>query len=379
MAESQTLLELMGVPGSPYTRKMLALLRYRRLPYRLLPSSRHQINPEPQRYRPRPEPRVALMPTFYMTDAEGAEQAVCDSTPLIREFEKLQQERSVIPESSVLAFIDYLIEDYADEWLTKAMFHYRWTYPADIKKAGELLPRWSNITASEQRIAEQSRSITERQISRLRYVGSSEITRSTIEQSFERFISLLDKHLQQLPFLLGKRPAACDFAVYGQLTCMALFDPTPQQIILQTAPRVYAWTELLEDLSGYETLSDDWIDIADFPATLTAILEEIGHLYVPYLLANAVAVENKQEQLDMELDGRPWQQNPFPYQAKCLHKIRDVYAQLSDLEKENDSDEATEKQHRTRFITNEEKLMVDPSLTVQEYQKRLDQIGRAHV
>ena len=27
---------LMGVPGSPYTRKMLALLRYRHLPYELL-------------------------------------------------------------------------------------------------------------------------------------------------------------------------------------------------------------------------------------------------------------------------------------------------------------------------------------------------------
>jgi hypothetical protein len=47
---------------------------------------------------------------------------------------------SVIPHDPALALIDALIEDYADEWLTKAMFHYRWSYPADIAKAGRAPP-----------------------------------------------------------------------------------------------------------------------------------------------------------------------------------------------------------------------------------------------
>ena len=35
MGESRIVQELMGAPGSPYTRKMLGLMRYRHIPYRL--------------------------------------------------------------------------------------------------------------------------------------------------------------------------------------------------------------------------------------------------------------------------------------------------------------------------------------------------------
>jgi len=332
MAESQSPLEFMGVPGSPYTRKMLALLRYRRIPYRFLPGSRHVSKSEPERFRPRPEPKVRLLPTFYFTDEDGDEKAVCDTTPLIRRFEDEYDARSVIPTDPALALIDYILEDYADEWLTKAMFHYRWSYPADISKAGQMLPRWNNPTADEATISEKSRQISDLQISRLSYVGSNEITRETIEQSFDRLLTLLDKHLKQSPFLLGKRPAACDFALFGQFVCLALFDPTPQQKVIEQAPRVYAWTESMEDLSGYEILPQDWIEPGQLPATLIDLLKEVGDIYVPYLLANAEAVAKGEQLLEMELDGRRWQQNPFTYQAKCLECIRKEFAKLFDTD-----------------------------------------------
>ena len=39
-----------------------------------------------------------------------------------------------------LAFINYLLEDFGDEWVTKYMFHYRWYFEEDANVAGTILP-----------------------------------------------------------------------------------------------------------------------------------------------------------------------------------------------------------------------------------------------
>ena len=117
MKEHELPLEIMGAPGSPYTRKMLSLLRYRRIPYRFIPSNRHRDPESEARYPERPKPKVHLLPIFYLKNEFGVEEAVCDSTPLTRKFEQtLKNYRSALQNDPVLTFIDYLIEDYADEW-----------------------------------------------------------------------------------------------------------------------------------------------------------------------------------------------------------------------------------------------------------------------
>jgi len=326
---TEQVVELSGVPGSPYTRKMLALLRYRRIPYRLYPNTRYQADIDPLREKQRPKPKVHLLPTFYFEDDAGLEAALCDSTPITRKLELDHQGREVIPPSA-LGFLNYLIEDYADEWLTKAMFHYRWSYPADIAKAGQMLPRWNNTDGDEALLNAKAASTSELQISRLKYVGSTPETKQTIENSFKRLITILDSLLKQQPFVLGKRPSSADFALYGQFTALALFDPTPSGIVLEKAPRLYAWTETLEDLSGYEPLNGDWLDLSKDSSRIEPLLTEIGRIYEPYLIANAAAVSQGQQQFECMLDGALWQQNSFSYQAKCLQWIREEFAALDE-------------------------------------------------
>lgn len=314
---------LSGSPGSPYTRKMLAVLRYRRIPYRFLFGQGPGMEGLPT-------PKVRLLPTFYLPDADGMLQAVTDSTPLIRRLEREHAGRSVIPADPALALIDALIEDYADEWLTKAMFHYRWAYAADIDKAARVLPNWMGRPLDDDTLAALGKTFSERQIGRLRYVGSNPVTAPVIEAGYGRLIAALDRLLSERPFVLGERPGAGDFGLYGQLTQLAQFDPTPMALTAETAPRVFAWVSAMEDLSGLEPKDSGWVDAANLPASVTALLAEIGRVYAPLLIANARAVQAGAEQVEAAIDGAAWVQQPFPYQAKCLGWLRADHQALDD-------------------------------------------------
>ncbi len=313
----------MGAPGSPYTRKMLAVLRYRQIAYRfMLPN-----NPA---LRALPQPKVQLLPTFFLKDENGQLQAVTDSTPLIRRFEKTYEGRSLVPNDPALAFLNEVIEDYADEWLTKAMFHYRWAYQDDIAKASAILPCWRGLSVPDEALARAGSQFSERQIGRLRYVGSNPVTGPLIEASYQRFLIAFEDHLRGFPYLMGHRPGSCDFAVFGQLTQLAEFDPTPVALTLKLAPRVTAWVGMMEDLSGLDPEDSDWTSINPIPETLMAVLREIGQVYPPVMLANAQAVMAGADEVQVEVDGKPWTQQPFPYQAKCLGWLRQSYGELSD-------------------------------------------------
>ena len=319
-------IRLMGVPGSPYTRKMLAVLRYRRIAYELIIGSQETKTDLPS-------PKVKLLPIFYLPGENGQLEACVDSTPLIRHLENAFSTRKIVPSDPALAFIDELLEDYADEWLTKAMFHYRWHYKDDIAKGAAILPRWTIEPRSENTLAQMGAFISERQISRLYVVGSSDATAPIIEKAFERYLDVMKTHLEAHSFTLGARPSSCDFAAYGQLTQLAQFDPTPMKLVLDQAPRIFAWVDIVDDLSGLEVREEDWFARDHLPETLRPLLCEVGRVYAPVMLANALALKDSKEQVETEIDGKVWTQQPFPYQAKCLNWLNESYRQLKDQDR----------------------------------------------
>ena len=98
---------------------------------------------------------------------------------------------------------------------------------------------------------------------------------------------------------------------------------------MEESPRVVAWCQGVEDLSGLEVSDADWLLRDAVPETLLALLAEVGRVYAPFLLANAAAIERGDARVECEIDGRQWVQKSFPYQAKCLRWLREARAALA--------------------------------------------------
>lgn len=69
------------------------------------------------------------------------------------------------------------------------------------------------------------------------------------------------------------------------------------------------------------------------PETLNELLCEVGRLFVPFMVENAKAVVSGEEMLECELDGKPWVQEAFVYQAKCLTWLKQRYDHLGEMDK----------------------------------------------
>jgi len=324
VSKSKTI-RLVGGTGSPYTQKMVALLRYRRLPYVVQWGIPADVCDAMGVEKPKP----IFEPTFFF-DEDGDTKAVCDSTPIIRRLEQEHKGRSVLPTDPALAFIDYLIEDFADEWCTKYMFHFRWHNQVDIDNAGTLLPLSMNVSMATQEHKKFKHWVEDRQGSRLHVVGSNTTTAPIIEASYRRFLVAMENHLTNQKFMLGNRPGAGDFALYGQLSQLVGFDPTSRAIAHELSPRTVAWVELMRDQSGLEPCQQDWIRLEEQTESLRSLLTEIGRMYAPAQLANVRAVWDGEKQWQETIDGVLWTQQSFPYQAKCLRWTNECYRALSD-------------------------------------------------
>ncbi len=223
-----------------------------------------------------------------------------------------------------LAFLSALIEDYADEWLNKAMFHYRWSYPEDQESAAKRITDMIFDGAEKpEGIEEQVRT---RMIGRLYHVGSSPETAPLIEGSFTRVLALLDALLAKRPYLFGGRPSLADFGLAGQLAQLNS-DPTPGALLRAQAPNVVRWLERMESPRAEGAFAS----FADVSSDFTELLRaEIAGAYLLWMDANARAVSQDASGVSVDISGTTFVQKPQRYAAKAFNELKRKRSMIDD-------------------------------------------------
>lgn len=309
-----------GSELSPYSVKVRSYLRYKGIPHDWVPRS-PAVEEEFRRYA-----RLPLIPLVVTPEDEGLQ----DSTPILETLEARVPEPSIHPEDPVLRFLSALLEEFADEWGNKWMFHFRWWREADQRSGAERIARaMLGEDADADAVQGTAEGVAKRMVSRLSFVGSNEGTAGRIEGSFAHAVELLEAHMQGgRPYLFGGRPAFADFGLWGQLyNCWT--DPTPGERLRADAPRLCAWIERMLEPRD-EGPFDGWPALV--PTLEPLLRDEVGGMFLPWSTANAAALAAGEKEFSVVLGDEPFTQETQKYHAKSLRALRERYAAVPDTE-----------------------------------------------
>jgi len=311
---------------------MRAVFRYRRIPFIWKPQSLLGTQIFDSHF---PNLRARVIPVIIRPDNSYAN----DSTPLILELEQKFKFRKILPQNSGLAFLTLLVEDFADEWLTKVMFEGRFHTEKDARFGA----RWqllqfgadTGIEGDSQTEDQPSPTILKkvadqfasRQVSRRKRIVGHDWAAG--EKCLRRVCEIItDMVIDGQPFLFGNYPTVADFGLYGQLRQLVT-DPFPARIMAEY-PIAYAYVWKIDDLSGYVTT----VDTPERPESIAPAVVEILRLasktYIPFMMANSQALKNGEHTVAVDIfDGEyKHSQPPFKYQGLCLKTLTDQYNML---------------------------------------------------
>ncbi|HYB99999.1 MAG TPA: glutathione S-transferase N-terminal domain-containing protein [Candidatus Limnocylindrales bacterium] len=312
--------EIIGANPSPFSRKLRAILRYRRLPH-VWRLRGPDMGPAIEAVRPR------LIPILGIPADDGSMRYAVDTTPLAHELEARHPgARSIVPPDPAAAFLCHLIEDMADEWFMQAMYYFRWVED----DTGRFAARWiireraGDVDAPTREMLE--REVFTRQRGRMDIVCGGASNGAIIESHYRELLRMLAPLATQSRYLFGTRPSLADFALYGQLSELVT-DPLPQRIAREIAPSVELWVMQLDDASGVE---GEWV-FNDEVATETrrSLLRLAARGYFPFMAANAAAVAASRETFEAEVDGHAYRRSAYGYQARCSRELLAHWQALS--------------------------------------------------
>ncbi|RYD89029.1 MAG: glutathione S-transferase family protein, partial [Sphingomonadales bacterium] len=309
---------LFGAETSAYSTKLRSYLKYKAVAFDWVPRT-SETEDELKRLS-----RFGTLPV--LVTASGF--AVHDTTPMMEALEADSPEPSATPADPAIAFLACVLEEYADAWLAKAAFHYRWTRKKDQRLAAqrsieEYYP--SGIPGDKKATEELAIETMTGQLKAMQLEGE---LGAVVEKSFKKFIKLLDDHLKKHLFIFGERPSIADFAIAGQLIQM-MKDPTPAKIIEKDGEFVAKWCEFM----SAPTASGPFAALEDLKETLAPIFEDdLAAFFLPWAAENLENSLSGNETFQVTLGKEPITLTPLRSAARSFRELRRKFVTGQEIE-----------------------------------------------
>ena len=325
---------LHGEDGSFFTRKLEAVLRHKRIEYRSAPQS------------PFGRDAISIRAGSHAIPALRTPEdwVLRDSTPIALMLEQRFPDRPLLPPTPVQRIACRLLEDWIDEWFTRAAMYTRWEIPGTPELLAErglakgVLGRTLDELDDRERAAVRasagplgavlkdfmSRGTGER-------VAATRETGADIPIWFEAFLVDLARHLEDHDFLLGGAPSLADFAFTGGAVAHFLSDPWPEERIRKLAPTVARYVERCWDTP--EVLGA-WIPEDAIPDTWSPFWSEMAGGFASYLRGNREALASGNEWIPLDFGHGPTRMIAVRYREQSRVDIRDDILRLGATEQD---------------------------------------------
>ncbi len=309
-------MKVYGASVSYYTGKLETYLRYKGIGY-------ERFSPYEESRKIEEQVGSIQHPMLQRDDGRW----MSDSTPMILQLETEHPARSVLPENPVVQFVAHLIEDYADEWLWRAAMHYRWSYDHDRELLSRILADELTSHLKAPRFL-RCRMVKRRQFRFVKNDGVTPTTREHVEAGYHRILAVMSSVLAERPFILGAKPSLADLGLMGPMLRHFGQDPTPAEIMRDTAPFVFEWLARMWNASKR---ADSGEFLSAIPDDLTPLLQEVCETHLVQLTANADAWHTRQDKFSMTVQGCQYQNLPVSqYRVYCLEMLRERFAALDE-------------------------------------------------
>lgn len=261
---------LYGSEMSYFSGKARAYLRWKGIEFT-------EIAPSPELMKAEILPAIGwpVIPVLKTPDGKFVQ----DTADIIAHFEAQGGGHPAIPGSALQKFVTYLLQLFADEWMTLPAMHYRWNHNEHWIYGEFGKNAAPNGTLEEQ--YEAGKAVGSRFKGFVPMLGITPETAPGIEKAYERFLADMSAHLEKLPYLLGTRASFADFAMIGPLYAHQYRDKFSGEHMKRTAPDVADYVERVIAGEGRE---GELVPLDDIPVTLLPILKVALAEHLPVLI-----------------------------------------------------------------------------------------------